>query len=157
MPLRMYGSMLCIRNQYGWLNAVHPRFSDVHQASVWFNAVYQASIWLNAVQELFTYAEICAKHLRSRAMAKVTSHAFQNNAILYIPHMHIVRQTTPCTASSNMQYPVCTMLLARYARASSWHAMQDALSWLLLCYSYHTGSMLSSIIIAQYCCFMHQS
>ena len=35
-------------------------------------------------------------------MAKVTSHAVHNNAILYILRMHIVHQTTPCAPSSNM-------------------------------------------------------
>ena len=45
------GLMLCIRHQCGsiwlnavhvsiWLNAVDPRFNDVHLAPVWFNAVH---------------------------------------------------------------------------------------------------------------------
>ena len=46
-------------------------------------------------------------------MAKVTSHTVHNNAILYIPRMHIVCQSTPCAPSSNM----CTLfyLLLQHA------------------------------------------
>ena len=44
-----------------WLNAVHPRLIDVHQASIiWLNAVHQASIWLNAVHQASIIAQCCA-------------------------------------------------------------------------------------------------
>ena len=42
---------LCIMHASIWVDAVHPRLNDVHQATVWFNAVYQASIWLNAMHQ----------------------------------------------------------------------------------------------------------
>ena len=72
-------------------------------------------------------------------MAKVTSHA-NHNIILYILHMNIVRQTTPCMLSLNM----CTysMHLARHTWASSWHAVQHALS----CYK-HPAASCSAICI----------
>ena len=51
-----------------WLNAVHPRLYNVHQASVWLNVVHQTSIWLNALHQASIWlnliiAQCCASSI----------------------------------------------------------------------------------------------
>ena len=80
---------------------------------------------------------ICLKRHRSQGMAKVTSHAI-HDAILYILHIHIVHQTTPCVPSSNMRTLSYIMLL-QYAFRQACPGMH-ASCWVLLCYKHLAGS-----------------
>ena len=74
---------------------------------------------------------------RSPLMLSTITHS------LHPVHVHCLPNHTWPT-QFKYAYPVCSysMHLARHTQASSWHEVQHASCWLLLCYSYQTDLML---------------